>query len=96
MSDSKKTPQDPIDQDTLMLLERLSAAASEAAMRATDLELERVRTLRQYSQIEAERQKTFEKILVDRGMAPSTPVAIDPKTGAISVIGGPTEEASKG
>jgi molybdate-binding protein len=77
------TVSDPVDQDTLERFAQLDYSASQIGRRFVDMEMERVRLVRSCASIEQERTKLFEKVLLDRGLAPNTVVHINPQTGEI-------------
>lgn len=77
---------DPVEPETLAKFGELQAARLQAAERLLDLEQERIRTLRAASNIDNERQRLFEALLISRGLAPNAPVEIDAKTGRITQV----------
>jgi hypothetical protein len=83
---SKLTLNDPVEPETLAKFGELQTARMQACERYTDLELEKVRTLRAVASIDAERQRLFEAVLVSRGLAPNATVEIDAKTGLVKVV----------
>jgi len=82
----KLSPDDPVDAETLAKFGQLQTARMQCAERLLDLEQEKVRTLRAAASIDAERQRIFESILTNRGLAPNFPVEIDAKTGKITPV----------
>lgn len=87
MSDEKKlTPQDPVDADTRKKLEELSAARYEFGERLLEIEQEKVKLLVAANRVDEERGRLFEKILMERGLSPTTPVEIEAQTGIIKVL----------
>ncbi len=76
---------DPIDEGTLELLEKLTSAQLDAGCAVAEAELEKIRLLRIYGQIDKEKKAIFEKVLLDRGLAPDASISIDQRTGAITV-----------
>lgn len=82
----KLTPEDPIDADSLKRLEELQTLRLQLAERVLDLEQEKIRTLRAASNVDAERQRLFESVLISRGLPPSHPVTIDAKTGTLTLL----------
>lgn len=88
MSETKQplTPNDPVSPETLKKFEELDSARYELASRLLDLEQERVRLLAAAHQVDQQRQRLFEKVLLERGLDPATAVSINDKTGAINVL----------
>lgn len=82
----KLTVDDPVDADTRKNLEQLSAARYEFGERLLDLEQERVKLLVAANRVDEERGRLFEKILMDRGLPPNTPIEIEATTGVIRLI----------
>ena len=89
MSDEKPTPltaADAVPLETLKRFDELDTARYEVAGQLLNVEQERVRLLAAAHQVDTQRQRMFEKILVERGLEPSTQIQIDSKTGAIRVM----------
>jgi hypothetical protein len=88
MSEPKQplTPNDPVSQEVLKKFEELDGARYELGARLLELEQERVRVLSAAHQVDQQRQRLFEQVLVERGLQPSTPVSINDKTGEIKVL----------
>lgn len=88
MSETKQplTPNDPVSQDVIKKFEELDGARYELGLRMLELEQERVRVLSAAHQVDQQRQRLFEQVLVERGLQPSTPVSINDKTGEIKII----------
>ena len=84
--ETKLTPNDPVDASTRKRLEDLSAARYDVADKLLELEQEKVKLLVAANRIDEERNRTFEKILMDRGLAPTTPIEIEAQTGVIRVL----------
>jgi hypothetical protein len=85
--ESKKlTQNDPVDAESRKRLEDLAAARYELGEKLLDLEQERVKILVTANRIEEERGRLFEKILMERGLSPTTPVEIDAQSGVIRVL----------
>lgn len=80
------TVEDPVDEETRSRFTSLQDARLRVGDHLLNLELEKVKLIRSASAIDNERQKLFEKILIDRGLSPSQPVTIDSATGQIKVI----------
>jgi len=81
----KLTVQDPVSQESLKEFNQLEAARHEIALRLLELEQERVRLLAAAHKVGQQHERLFEKVLVDRGLTPTTPVDIDSTTGIIKV-----------
>lgn len=81
----KLTANDPVDSDLLKQFNQLESARHEAGLRMLDLEQEKVRLLAAAHQIDQQHRRLFEKVLVDRGLPPTTPVDIDSTTGKVTV-----------
>lgn len=77
------TINDPVEQEVLERFAQLDYSHIQVCRRLGDMELERVRLVRSLASIEQERTKLFEKVLLDRGLAPNTVVHIDPHSGEI-------------
>ena len=88
MPEAKKalTPNDPVSPDALKKFEELDAARYELGARLLELEQERVRVLSAAHQVDQQKQRLFEMVLVERGLQPTTQVSINDKTGEIKVI----------
>lgn len=80
------TVDDPIDSETRGRFASLQDARLRMGDRLLDLELEKVKVIRSASAIDNERQKLFERVLIERGLSPNQPVTIDSATGQIKVI----------
>lgn len=80
------TVDDPIDDETRARFTALQDSRLRVGDRLLDLELERVRLIRSASAIDNERQKLFERVLLERGLSPNQPVTIDSGTGQIKVL----------
>ena len=85
----KLTLTDPVDAETLRKFQQLQASRLQIADNILGLEQEKVKLLRAAQNIDAERQRMFEGVLLIRGLPPNYPVEIDAKTGNIK----PLEEA---
>lgn len=96
MTEPKRlTIDDPIDADTLAKFAELEANRMRLGGQVLDLKSEEVRLMVAARRIDEERQRLFEKILVDRGLHPSTPVEIDAATGQIKQIAVPSPRAEE-
>ncbi len=94
MSDEKKlTPSDPVDTETRKRLEELSAARYELGERLLEIEQEKVRLLVAANRVDEERSRLFEKVLMERGLPPNTPIEIEAQTGALKVLRAPPPAA---
>jgi hypothetical protein len=93
-TESKLTPQDPVDKATLQDLAELENSRAQTALQLLDLEQERVRLLGAAHQIDKARDRLFESILIERGLAPTARVSIDVSTGILTTLkpGGPVPE----
>lgn len=76
---------DPVDLDTLQKFNQLESARHDIALRFLEIEQERVRLLSAAHQVDQQHRRLFEKVLIERGLQPSTPVDIDSTTGAIKL-----------
>lgn len=86
------TPEDSVDPETLKALEELANRRLQVADRVLDLEQEKVAALMAARDLDRQRTKIFEKVLIDRGISPTTPVEIDGKTGKIIPVMSPGQE----
>lgn len=87
MSDEKKlTPNDPVDLETRKRMEELASARYELGDRLLEVEQEKVKLLVAANRVDEERSRIFEKILMDRGLPPTTLVEIEAQTGIIKVL----------
>jgi hypothetical protein len=80
------TIDDPIDEETRGRFYSLQDARLRTGDRLLDLELEKIKLIRSVSAIDNERQKLFERVLIERGLPPNQTVTIDSTTGKIEVI----------
>lgn len=88
MSQAEKRPltlEDPVDPETLEQFRRLQEARQRCADNLLSLEQERIQILAAAKKIEDQKTRLFEGCLVDRGLAPTTSVEIDAKTGRIKL-----------
>lgn len=92
--EAKLTVESPVDQETRARLEDLRGVRSDIADKLLSLEQEKVRLLVAANRVEEDFGKVFEKVLLDRGIAPNTPVEIDSNTGALRVMRQPSREAT--
>lgn len=84
-TEKKLTVNDPVDPETLKRIGDLTGARYDVGDRLLDLEQTRVTLLVTAKQIDEEKGRLFNKILLDRGLPPGTPIELDAQTGAISV-----------
>lgn len=89
------TVEDPIDPVILNRFGEMEGARMRLGAQLLEIEAEKVKIMVAARQIDVERQRLFEKVLSDRGVAPSTPVEIDSVTGKIRVLA-PPPQASNG
>jgi hypothetical protein len=82
----KLTLEDPVGKEALDKLAELEAAEINAAMQVLALRQEEVKLLAASARVDQDRQKLFQKLLIERGLAPNTPASIDPGTGKITVL----------
>lgn len=104
MADTEKAPErpqltvrDPIDPDTLSILDRLEGARYDIGLKLLRSEQERVKLLAAAHRVDEQQQRTFERILMERGLAPNVEMEIDTKTGRITLLQpeSPDPEAEK-
>lgn len=88
MSEETKrlTVQDPVDPDTLKKFSALDTARYEIGDQLLDLEQEKIKLLAAAHQVETQKKRIFERVLVERGLDTSARVSIDFNTGEISVL----------
>ena len=91
----KLTVDDPVDLETLNQFNKLEAARYEIGNQLLSIEQERVRLLSAAHRVDEQRQRTFERVLVERGLAPSTQVEVDSTTGQLKLVASPKLEAEK-
>jgi len=90
------TIDDPVDPEQLGKFGQLQQARMQCAERLLDLEQEKVRVLRAAANVDAERQKMFEGLLIARGLPPNFPVEIDAKSGKMTPVqGAPSDMVEK-
>jgi hypothetical protein len=88
----KLTVDDPVDLEGLERFNKLESARHEVALRLLEIEQERVRLLGAAHEVDKQTQRLFEKILLDRGLKPNSPVDINSTTGKITVRTPPKPE----
>jgi len=79
------TINDPVAPTILSKLENLDRVRMELAGQLLDLEQQKVSILAAAHQIDQQRSKLFDNVLLERGIDPKTLVQVDSKTGGISV-----------
>jgi len=87
----KLTVEDPVEPELLKKLAELRDSRLRIGDQILDLESEKVRLMVAVRQIDMEKQRSFEKILMDRGLPPTFPVEIDGQTGKIKPLAPPPE-----
>lgn len=92
MSDTRKTINDPVDAETLARLSDLEQTEMRLGKQLIGLRSDELRIMVAARRIEDERQRLFEKVLIDHGVHPSAVVNIDGTTGRITLTHpGPAE-----
>lgn len=86
MSTDKLTPTDPVPPETLKRFDELDSARYELGLQLLVMEQEKVRVLSAAHQVDQEKKRLFESVLIERGLAPDTKVQIDSKTGVVAVL----------
>ena len=81
----KLTIDDPLSPQALEKLQQLTNARYQVGDQLLDLKAEEVRLVVMARQIDQEKQKLFEKELLDRGLNPSVPVEVNATTGKITL-----------
>lgn len=76
-SEKKLTVNDPVDATTMKHLAEVDETRKMLAAQLLDLEEEKIRLLVAARPLRDERDKVFQKILMDRGLPPDFPVDID-------------------
>lgn len=87
------TQTDPVSQDQLKRLQLLQESHTDIAVRFLTLENEKVKLLAASRRLDDEKQRIFESILIERGLAPDVPVEIDATNGQIRVLSNTAEPA---
>ena len=88
------TADDPIDAETLAKFAELEQHRMRLGGQVLDLRGEEVRLMVAARRLDEEKQRLFEKVLVDRGLTPTTPVEIDAETGQIRLLVPPKAEGT--
>ena len=86
------TVNDPVPADTLSKLRALQDARQDLADRYLSLEQDQVRILAASRRVDDERQRVFDGLLMERGLAPQTKVEIDANTGKITLFDVPAPD----
>jgi len=86
VSTSALTPSDPVQPEVLAKFSELDGARLELGFRLLELEQERVRILAAAHQVDQQRHRLFEQVLIERGLQPGTPLSINDKTGEITIL----------
>lgn len=82
----KLTPDDPVSAEILKKFSDLEEARNSVAIQLLMVEQSRIRFLAVAHQIDEQKQRLFEQILVERGLPPTAQVEINGKTGALRVL----------
>jgi len=93
MPNASLTLSDPVQPDVLAKFSDLDSARYELGFRLLELEQERVRVLAAAHQVDQQRQRLFEQVLIERGLQPGTPVSINDKTGELKLLDRKAETA---
>jgi hypothetical protein len=80
------TLDDPVGKESLDKLAELETTEINTALQLMAIKQEEVKLLAVGRRIEDERHRLFEKLLIDRGLAPNTPATIDSTSGKITVV----------
>jgi len=89
MSDDEKrklTINDPVGVETLGQLHELESRRSQIGSQLLDLEQDRVKLLAAAHRLDEQRNRVYEKLLLDRGITGTEPVEIDAETGKITLL----------
>ncbi len=79
------TVNDPVDKDTLGRFAELERVYDNACRELMELERHKVTLIATTSRVDAERTRMFEKVLIDRGLAPNTKIEIEGETGKLII-----------
>lgn len=85
------TLDDPVGKEALDKLAELETTEINTALQLMAIKQEEVKLLAVGRRVEDERHRIFEKLLIDRGLAPNTPATIDSTTGKITVVRPPQQ-----
>lgn len=80
------TLDDPVGKEVLERFSELENITANIGIQFIELEQEKVKLLAAKRKVDDERQRIFEKLLMDRGLPPNTPANIDAQTGKMSLI----------
>lgn len=80
------TLDDPVGKEALDKLAELETTEINAALQLMAVKQEEVKLLAVGRRVEDERHRLFEKLLMERGLAPNTPATIDSTTGKITLV----------
>lgn len=84
---TKLTPNDPVSPEALERLNELERGQYQIALRLLQLEEDKVKLLAASHQVNQQRQRMFEQVLMERGMPPQSQVEIDSDSGKITLFG---------
>lgn len=84
----RMTIEDPIEPEILAKFSELENTRMRLGAQMIDIKSEEVRIMVAARRIDEEKQRLFEKVLVDRGLHPTTPIEINAETGRLSLMGG--------
>lgn len=79
------TVNDPVDKDTLARFAELERVYDNACRELMELKRHEVTLVATTSRVDAERTRLFEKVLIDRGLAPNTKIEIEGETGKLLI-----------
>ena len=82
----------PVSEDVLLKLQQLQQSRLHISDQLLDLELTRVKLLAGAQRLDNEKLRTFEGILVERGLPLNTVVEIDGGTGAVRFPNAPATQ----
>lgn len=82
---------DPVAAEQLHRLRLLQESRLDIADRFLQLEQEKVKLLAAARRVDEEKQRVFEGILIERGLAPDATVEIDAASGSLKVVSGSSE-----
>ncbi len=96
--DRRLTVNDPIDQEVLAKFSELETTRMRLGAQLLDVEDEKIKIMVASRKVDEEKQRLFERVLMERGLAPTTPVEIEAATGLIKVLraqGAPAERPAQ-
>ena len=88
------TTEDPVSMEQLNRLRLLQESRLDVSDRFMTLEQEKVKLLAAARRIDEEKQRVFEGILLERGLAPDATVEIDAGTGKLKLLSPSSEPAT--